>query len=70
MKAKKKNWTKEENKLAYMLAWVCCHVDEDCPSEYRTRHLRHHLKEAIDYLEKSGWYEYNQKTNKDKNDYH
>ena len=43
-----------------MLAWVCCHADEDCPSEYRTKHFREHLKEAVDYLENSGWYDYNQ----------
>jgi len=57
---KKKKWTSEENKLASMLAWVCCHADEDCPSEYRTKHFRQHLKEAVDYLENSGWYDYNQ----------
>ena len=57
---KKKKWTSEENKLASMLAWVCCHADEDCPSEYRTKHFREHLKEAVDYLENSGWYDYNQ----------
>jgi len=43
---KKKKWTSEENKLASMLAWVCCHADD--------------LKEAVDYLENSGWYDYNQ----------
>ena len=57
---KKRKWTSEENKLASMLAWVCCHADEDCPSEYRTKHFRQHLKEAVDYLENSGWYDYNQ----------
>ena len=51
---KKRKWTSEENKLASMLAWVCCHADEDCPSEYRTKHFREHLKEAVDYLENSG----------------
>ena len=61
---KKKKWTSEENKLASMLAWVCCHADEDCPSEYRTKHFREHLKEAVDYLENSGWYDYNQQAGK------
>ena len=63
-KMKKKKWTSEENKLASMLAWVCCHADEDCPSEYRTKHFRQHLKDAIDYLENSGWYNYNQQASK------
>ena len=40
---KKETWTNEENKLASMLAWMCCHADEDCPSEYRTEHFSSHL---------------------------
>jgi len=57
---KKETWTNEENKLASMLAWMCCHADEDCPSEYRSKHFSSHLDDAVEYLEKSGWYDYNQ----------
>jgi NMD protein affecting ribosome stability and mRNA decay len=56
---KKEKWTDEENKLASMLAWMCCHADEDCPSEYRSKHFSSHLDDAVEYLEKSGWYDYN-----------
>ena len=42
------------------------HADEDCPSEYRTKHFREHLKEAVDYLENSGWYDYNKQANEQK----
>ena len=45
---------------AYFNSLDSCHADEDCPSEYRTKHFREHLKEAVDYLENSGWYDYNQ----------
>ena len=58
---KKETWTNEENKLASMLAWMCCHADEDCPSEYRSKHFSSHLDDAVEYLEKSGWYDYNQR---------
>jgi len=61
---KKEKWTDEENKLASMLAWMCCHADDDCPSEYRSKHFRSHLDDAVEYLEKSGWYDYNQKRGK------
>ena len=47
--------------LTYLLADMCRQADEDCPSEYRTKHFRTSLNEAIDYLEKSGWYDYNKK---------
>ena len=60
MMKKKETWTDEENKLASMLAWMCCHADEDCPSEYRSKHFSSHLDDAVEYLEKSGWYDYNQ----------
>ena len=49
---KDKEFTKEEDKICRLMAWICCHADEDCPSEYRTKHFRTSLNEAIDYLEK------------------
>ena len=61
---KKEKWTSEEDKLCDMLAWLACHADEDCPSEYRTKHFRIALKKAVDYLEDSGWYDFNNETNK------
>ena len=62
----RKKWTDKENEICTMLAWVCCHADEDCPSEYRTKHFRIALKKSIDYLDNSGWYDYNQQANTQK----
>ena len=52
-------FTKKEHELCDMLAWLSCHADEDCPSEYRSKHFRIALKKAVDYLEDSGWYDFN-----------
>ena len=52
-------FSKRENEICDMLAWLACHVDEDCPAEYRTKHFRIALKKAVDYLEDSGWYDFN-----------
>ncbi len=52
-------FSKKENELCDMLAWLACHADEDCPGEYRTKHFRTALKKAVDYLEDSGWYDFN-----------
>ena len=46
-------FSKKENDLCDMLAWLACHADEDCPGEYRTKHFRAILKKAVDYLEDS-----------------
>ena len=46
-------FSKKENDLCDMLAWLACHADEDCPGEYRTKHFRIALKKAVDYLEDS-----------------
>tara|TARA_R110000787_G_scaffold175915_1_gene288258 strand:- start:215 stop:409 length:195 start_codon:yes stop_codon:yes gene_type:complete len=62
-----KKFTEKENKICDMMAWLACHADEDCPGEYRTKHFRIALKKAIDYLESSGWYDFNTARNHEKN---
>ena len=57
----KKKFTKEENKICKLMAWLACHADEDCPAEYRSRHFKNALDQAVEYLEDSGWYDYNQR---------
>ena len=54
-----KKFTEKENKICDMLAWLACHADEDCPSEYRTKHFRNALDRAVEFLEESGWYDFN-----------
>jgi hypothetical protein len=54
-----KKFTKKEDEICKMLAWLACHADEDCPAEYRTKWFRYHLKQSIDWLEDNGWYDYN-----------
>ena len=49
----------ELDKVCNLLAWLSVHADEDIPSEYRTKHFRNALDDAVNYLEKSGWYEFN-----------
>ena len=49
----------ELDKVCGLLAWLSVHADEDMPSEYRTKHFRNALDEAVGYLEDSGWYEFN-----------
>ncbi len=45
-----------------MLAWLACHADEDCPAESRTKHFTNALNRAVKYLNKSGWYAFNQES--------
>ena len=54
-----KKFTEKENEICDMLAWLACHADEDCPSEYRTKHFRNALDRAVEFLEESGWYDFN-----------
>ena len=49
------------NKACKLLGWLACHADEDCPSEYRSKHFKVALDEAVNFLEDSGWYEFNKK---------
>jgi len=56
-----KKFTEKENEICNMLAWVCCHADEDCPAEYRTKHFRNALDRAVEFLEESGWYDFNKR---------
>jgi hypothetical protein len=58
----KKSFTKKENELCDMLAWLACHADEDCPAESRTKHFTNALNRAVKYLNKSGWYAFNQES--------
>ena len=41
--------------LADHLAAMCCQADEDCPSEYRTKHFRSTMDDAYDYLKEIGY---------------
>ncbi len=52
-------FSKKENDLCDMLAWLACHADEDCPGEHRSKHFRAALDRAVQYLEDSGWYDFN-----------
>ncbi len=54
-----KKFTEQENKICDMLAWLACHADEDCPSEYRTKHFRNALDRAVEFLDSSGGYDFN-----------
>jgi hypothetical protein len=45
----------QNTKLADHLAAMCCQADEDCPSEYRTKHFRSTMDDAYDYLKEIGW---------------
>jgi len=49
----------ELDEVCMLMALICVHADEDCPSEYRTHHFREALDDAVDYLKESGWYEHN-----------
>ena len=57
-------FTKKEDEICDMLAWLACHADEDCPGQYRTRHFKNALDDACSFLEDSGWYEYNKNRKK------
>ena len=54
-----KKFTEKENEICDMLAWLACHADEDCPSEYRTKHFKNALDRAVEFLDRSGWYDFN-----------
>ena len=41
--------------LTYLLADMCRQADEDCPSEYRTKHFRSKIEECYDYLYEIGY---------------
>ena len=41
--------------LTYLLADMCRQADEDCPSEYRTKHFRNKMSECYDYLYEIGY---------------
>ena len=41
------------------LQTVSDHADEDCPAEYRTKHFRNALDRAVEFLDSSGWYDFN-----------
>ena len=59
-----KTFTKREDKLASLLAWLACHVDEDV--EYKSKHVKQSLNDACDYLEKISWYNFNTQRNYNK----
>ena len=63
-KKQTKKFTKTEDQICELLAWLACHADEDCPAEYRTRHFRDALDKACEFLEENGWYDYNQNRTK------
>jgi hypothetical protein len=42
--------TKTEQRLWDALADLVSQVDEDCPMEYRTKHLKSSMQEAADLL--------------------
>jgi len=46
---------KQNTQLADHLAAMCCQADEDCPSEYRTKHFRSTMDDAYDYLKEIGY---------------
>ena len=54
-----KKFTEKENEICDMLAWLACHADEDCPGEYRTKHFKNALDRAVEFLDSSGWYDFN-----------
>ena len=51
-------FSKRENEICDMLAWLACHADEDCPAEYRTKHFKNALDRAVEFLDSSGWYNF------------
>ena len=54
-----KTFTEREDKLAKLLAWLSCHVDEDV--EEKSEDVKEYLDEAVSYLEEIGWYDFNAK---------
>ena len=53
-----KTFTKREDELCKLLGWLACHVDADV--EYKSKHVKESLNDAVDYLESIGWYTFNQ----------
>ena len=47
-------------KLCEALEDVITNVDEDCPSEYRTRHLKDAMESGTDLLKSLGYYNYDE----------
>jgi len=54
-------FTKKEDEICDLLAWLACHADEDCPGQYRTKHFKNALDKACSFLKDSGWYDFNKK---------
>ena len=52
-------FTKKEDEICDLLAWLACHADEDCPGQYRTKHFKNALDKACSFLSDSGWYDHN-----------
>ena len=55
----KVKFNKELDEVCMLMARICLHANEDCPSEYRTRHFKEALDDAVDYLKESDWYKFN-----------
>ena len=49
--------TKENKQLQAALAEMLANADEDCPSQYRTKHFRNALKDGYSLLKKMGYFE-------------
>ena len=49
--------TKENKQLQAALAEMLVNADEDCPSQYRTKHFRNSLKDGYSLLKKMGYLE-------------
>ena len=56
---KMSKFTKKEDEICDLLAWLACHADEDCPGQYRTKHFKNALDKACSFLSDSGWYDHN-----------
>ena len=54
-------FTKKENEICDLLAWLACHADEDCPGQDRAKHFKNALDKACSFLQDSGWDEFNKK---------
>ena len=55
MEYERKQKDKIIKNLTYLLADMCRQADEDCPSEYRTKHFRNKIAECYDYLYEIGY---------------
>ena len=54
-------FTKKEDDICKLLAWLACHADEDCPGQFRSKHFKSSLDDACQFLVDSGWYDFNKK---------